>query len=592
MLDELRITGLGVIDEAVLPLDRGLTVLSGETGAGKTMLVTALLLLFGNRADSAQVRTGATQATVDGRLGSVDDLSAQRVHEAGGELEDGDLLIRRVVSAAGRSRAVIGGAPTPVAVLGELAERLVAVHGQSDQLRLARPAQQAAALDRYVSLDVSDYRQAFALWRAAADRLADRSARARELRREADVLEHGVKEIAAAAVEPGEDVTLAAEARRLADVDGLRLAARGAHDALLGDPDDLGADAVDVSTLLALARRELAAQAGSDDELDRLALRVDELAASAVDLGADLAAYRDGLDADPGRLAQVEARRSVLAGLIRRYGDDLDAVIAWAVDAQARLADLDVSDDALAALAADRDAAASRCSELAMELTATRTRAAAALSAAVTGELAGLAMPDARITVQVSPRPVVAGQPSLRMDGIDVGAGPDGTDEIEILLRPHPDSPQLPLGRGASGGELSRVMLALEVCLAGSSPVPTMIFDEVDAGVGGRAATEVGRRLAELARQHQVIVVTHLAQVAVFADKHVVIDKPGGQRGVTRSDVHVVEGHDRLVELARMLAGTDSVTAREHAGELLESAKAARAAQPARPKSRKRVKSP
>jgi DNA repair protein RecN (Recombination protein N) len=591
VLDELRIAGLGVIDEAVLPLDRGLTVLTGETGAGKTMLVTALLLLFGNRADAARVRSGANQATVDGRLTAVDALTAARVNEAGGVIDDGELLIRRVVSAGGRSRAVVGGAPAPVSVLAELAEKLIVVHGQSDQLRLARPPQQSAALDQFAAVDTNPYRLAYARWRDATDRLADRTERARELRREAELLEHGVKEIAVAAPEPGEDIALDAEARRLAHVDGLRLAARAAHDALVGDPDDLASDAADVSSLLARARRELAAQAGADAELDQLGVRLVELAASAVDLGADLGAYRDGLDADPGRLAEVEARRSVLAGLVRRYGEDLDAVIAWSAGAQARLADLDVSDEALAALTVERDAAALRCAELAQQLTAARVTAAAKLSAAISGELAGLAMPDATVRVDVSPRTAVAGSLSLRIGAQDVGVGPDGTDDVEILLRPHRDSPELALNKGASGGELSRVMLALEVCLAGSAPVPTMIFDEVDAGVGGRAATEVGRRLARLARDRQVIVVTHLAQVAAFADKHVVIDKPGGQRGVTKSDVRLVEGHDRLVELARMLAGTDSATAREHAGELLDTARADRSTTPTSTKPRKRAKS-
>jgi DNA repair protein RecN (Recombination protein N) len=587
VLDELRIAGLGVIDEAVLPLDRGLTVLTGETGAGKTMLVTALLLLFGSRADAARVRAGNAQASVDGRLSGIDTAAAARVREAGGQLDDGDLLLRRVVSAAGRSRAVVGGAPAPVAVLAELADGLVAVHGQSDQLRLARPAQQLAALDRFAAVDVEDYRSAFLEWRAACDRLAERTVRARELRREADLLEHGIKEIAAAAPEPGEDRTLAAEASRLAHVDGLRLAARAAHDALVGDPDDLSGEVGDAASLLSSARRELSAQSGADSELDHLGERLAGLVAAAVDLGADLGAYRDSLDADPGRLAEVEARRAVLSGLVRRYGEDLDAVLAWSQQAQHRLSELDVSDEALAALTAARDTAAVRCGALAEQLTAARTAAATTLSAAVTAELSGLAMADASVAVLVSPRAASSAGAVLSVRGAEVGAGPDGVDDVEILLQPHPDSAQLPLSRGASGGELSRVMLALEVCLADSAPVPTMIFDEVDSGVGGRAAVEVGRRLARLAHSHQVIVVTHLAQVAAYADQHIVIDKPDGQRGVVRSDVRVVEGEARTAELARMLAGTDSSTARVHAAELLASARAETSPTPSSRKVRK-----
>jgi DNA repair protein RecN (Recombination protein N) len=592
VLEELRISGLGVIDEAVLPLGPGLTVLTGETGAGKTMLVTALLLLFGNRADSARVRTGAAQALVDGRLANVGSATIERVESAGGTVDDGELLIRRVVSSAGRSRAVVGGAPAPVSVLAELADRLLAVHGQSDQLRLARPAQQAAALDQFAGIELGEYRDAYLAWREAAQKLADRTDRARELRRESDLLEHGIAEIAAAAPRPGEDIELAAEASRLAHVDGLRLAARAAHDALVGDSDEVAGEAEDAASRLSQARRELTAQSGSDPQLDELAVRVVELTALTIDLGSDLAAYRDALDADPGRLAEVEARRAVLSGLIRRYGDDLDAVIKWAEDAQRRLAELDVSDDALAALARVRDAAALRCAELAQQLSATRTSAAAKLSSAVSAELTGLAMPDAAVDVVVSPRPAAAGTSVLRVGGADVGANQYGTDEVAILLRPHRESPRLALNRGASGGELSRVMLALEVCLAGSTPVPTMIFDEVDAGVGGRAASEVGRRLARLARDHQVIVVTHLAQVAAFADRHVVIDKPEGQRGVTRSDIRLVDGEARLSELARMLGGTDSDRARELADELLQAATlAGTSAQPVR-RARKPAKSP
>ena len=576
MLEELRIRGLGVIQDATLPLGEGLTVVTGETGAGKTMVVTGLLLLFGGRADSAQVRTGVDSASVDGRLvlppGS---SAADRVVEAGGELdEDGSLVLRRSVSANGRSRAHVGGAAAPVSVLGALADRLVAVHGQSDQQRLTRPAEQRSALDRYAGVEPSDYASAFAQWRDAAARLADRTTRAREMQREADLLAHGIAEIEAADPQPGEDTNLAAVATRLAHADALRLAARAAHDALVGDADDPAADAADISSLIGVAARALAQSAGDDAELDALAARLTDLAAVVTDLGAELAAYGDKLDADPQRLAQAEERRAVLTGLTRKYGDDLDAVLAWADAARKQLADLDVSDEALAALAAERDAAAARAATLAAGISAQRTEAAARLSEAITGELAGLAMPNAAVNVQVRHRPATAGSPALMLDGVAVGATADGIDEVELLLRAHPDAPALPVQRGASGGELSRIMLAIEVCLAGTDPVPTMVFDEVDAGVGGRAAVEVGRRLARLARDHQVLVVTHLPQVAAYADRHIVVDKPAAANtnGVTRSDVRAVEGDARVAELARMLAGSESDTAREHAAELLASA--------------------
>jgi DNA repair protein RecN (Recombination protein N) len=578
VLEELRIRGLGVIQDATLPLGDGLTVVTGETGAGKTMVVTGLLLLFGGRADSAQVRTGTESASVDGRLHvSPGSAVAERVTDAGGELdEDGTLVLRRSVSANGRSRAHVGGAAAPVGVLGALAERLVAVHGQSDQQRLTRPAEQRGALDRYAGVELDEYATAFGQWREATARLADRTARARELQREADLLAHGIAEIEAADPQPGEDVQLATVAARLAHADALRLAARTAHDAMLGDADDPTTDAADVSSLLGVASRALAQSVGDDAELDALAARLTDLDALVTDLGADLAAYGERLDADPARLAQAEERRAVLTGLTRKYGEDLTAVLEWAESARKQLADLDVSDEALAALAAERDAAAAHAATLAAGISARRTEAAARLGKAITQELAGLAMPNAVVAVDVRRRPPTAGSPSLPIDGAEAGAAADGVDEVELLLRPHADAPALPVQRGASGGELSRVMLAIEVCLAGTDPVPTMVFDEVDAGVGGRAAVEVGRRLARLARDHQVLVVTHLPQVAAFADRHVVVDKPpaASTGGVTRSDVRLVDGEQRVVELARMLAGSDSDTAREHAAELLASAAA------------------
>lgn len=572
MLEELRIRGLGVIEDAVLPLGPGLTVVSGETGAGKTMVVTGLLLLFGGRADTARVRARTAEAVIDGRLRVAENSPvATRVGDAGGAVDDGTLLLRRVVTSQGRSRAYAGGAPTPVGVLAELADDLVTVHGQADQQRLGRPAEQRAALDRFAGSDPHRFGAAFEGWRVATRRLAERTERARELQREADLLRFGLDEIAAADPRRGEDAQLTAAAGRLAHADALRLAARGAHDALLGDADDPGGDTPDVGALLGQATRLLGQVAGDDAELDALAGRLADIAAATGDLGADLSGYVDRLDADPQRLAEIEHRRSVLAGLTRRYADDLAGVLDWARDAERRLVELDVSDAALAALTAARDDAARDAAALAGELTATRAKAAGELADAVTRELAGLAMGQARLRVDVLPRAPVAGSPVLTVGGVALAASADGTDDVIFLLQPRPDAPALPVQRGASGGELSRVMLAVEVCLAGTDPVPTMVFDEVDAGVGGRAAVEVGRRLARLGRDRQVIVVTHLPQVAAFADRHVVVDRPTA--GVTASDVRVVTGEDRIEEIARMLAGSDSHTAREHAAELLASAR-------------------
>lgn len=574
----MHIQGLGVIEDATLELAPGLTVVTGETGAGKTMVVTGLHLLFGGRADVGRVRAAAGRALVEGRIRLPEDSpAAGRIAEAGVDAdEDGALIVWRTVSAEGRSRAHLGGRAVPVGLLAELADGLVAVHGQSDQLRLLRTAEQRAALDRYAGDKVADlvrrHRAGYARWQELLAELADRHARARDLAREADLLRHGIAEIDAVAPEPGEDIRLDAEAARLANADALRLAARTAHDAVAGGPAETSTDEADAGTLLAVARRALAQESDRDAGLAALQTRLEEVAYLLTDLGSDLASYLEDLDADPARLAEVEDRRAALRTLTRKYAEDVDGVLEWARRAADRLAGLDTSEEALAALAGRRDAAAAELAGLAVTLSQARTEAASRFSEAVTAELAGLAMPHAQVMAQVRSRTAVDGQPALETDGRRLGVGPDGIDEVELLLRPHPDAPALPLARGASGGELSRVMLAVEVVFADADPVSTMVFDEVDAGVGGRAAVEVGRRLARLARDHQVIVVTHLPQVAAYADRHLAVDK-AGEAGVTRSDVRMLEGDQRVRELARMLAGADgSELGRAHAAELLAAA--------------------
>ncbi len=574
MLEELRIRGLGVIADAALPLSPGLTAVTGETGAGKTMVVSGLRLLFGGRADADRVRNGEAQAVVDGRLllapGSA---AAVRVLDAGGEIDaDQSLVIRRTVSAAGRSRAYVGGAPAPVALLTELADQLLTLHGQSDQIRLVRPGRQRELLDRYAGLDLDSYRRAYERWRAADRRLADRLGHTAQLRREADLLQHGLAEVDAAAPEAGEDVELTALSSRLAYADALRVAAKTAHDTLVGDVD---ADGTDVAALLGAARKSLAQEGGQDPQLDAIARQLDDVAALVSEAGHDLASYGDRLESDPQRLAQVQSRRSVLASLVRKYADQpddgVDGVLGWAERARARLSELDVSDSAIASLTAERDAAGQDAAQRAARLRASREKAARRLQKAVDRELAGLAMRSAAVVVQVRPRTPGSELPALEVGGTRSGVGPDGADDVEFAFRAHPDAPLLPLGRGISGGELSRLMLAVEVCLAGAEPVPIMVFDEVDAGVGGRAGLEVGKRLARLARDRQVIVVTHLPQVAAYADQHIVVGRDA-EHGVSSSDVQAVTGEDRIAELARMLGGTDTGAARAHATELLADA--------------------
>ncbi|MEV6234566.1 DNA repair protein RecN [Saccharopolyspora shandongensis] len=584
MLAEMRIQGLGVIDDATLALHAGLTVVTGETGAGKTMVVTGLHLLGGGRADASRVRSGAQRAVVEGRFQTTIDSPAAKVAgDAGAEPDDdGSLIAVRTVTADGRSRAHLGGRSVPNAVLSELAEQVLAVHGQNDQLRLLRSGEQRAVLDRFAGEPVlhvlADYQRVRAEWAEAVRELTERTERSRELAREAELLRHGLAEIEAVAPESGEDVALVDEARRLADVDQLREIATAAHLALTGasdgDPDAPGAIG-----LVGEARRRLSG--AEDPALRELEPRVAEAVAVLADVGGELGGYLDRLDADPARLEQVLARQAELKQLTKKYAADVDGVLAWADEARSRLSGMDTSEEALAALAARRDELAVELAEHAVVVSAARKEAAVGLSAAVSEELDGLAMPQARLEVVVEPKEADAGDPNaLPVQGRTLHAGPDGVDEVELQLIAHSGAPALPIHKGASGGELSRVMLALEVVLADADTVPTLVFDEVDAGVGGRAAVEIGRRLARLARTHQVVVVTHLPQVAAYADRHLVVDKGAADGGLTRSDVRVVADERRVVELARMLAGMDSTeTGRAHAEELLDTATAYKLAQ-------------
>ncbi len=568
----MRIRGLGVIDDAVLPLGRGLTVVTGETGAGKTMVVQGLTLLFGGRSDAGRVRPGTDRAVVEGRLVLPPGSPAlDRAAEAGGELDDGVLLVSRSVGADGRSRAHVGGRSVPIGVLGELAESVLAVHGQSDQQRLLQPGRQRAALDRYAGPDLTAVRERFAArrsrWLEVRQALERLRAEAAERSREAELLRLGLADVEAAAPEPQEDDALTAEIERLANADDLRSAAAAAQQALTGD--ETAQEGADAMQLVVSARRSLDAASHHDAGLGELAGRLGELGHLLGDVAGDLASYAAAVDSDPARLAAAQDRLAALTALVRRHGvDDTDGVLAWASAASDRLLELDGADDRTSALAAEQHELEVLLGQLAGELSALRLAAAGRFGDAVSAELTELAMPHAEVTAVVSQRQVAGGLP---VGGRTLAAGPDGVDDVEVLLVPHPGAPPRPLHKGASGGELSRVMLAVEVVLAGSDPVPLLVFDEVDAGVGGRAAVEVGRRLARLARDHQVVVVTHLPQVAAFADQHLLVVK-SGDGSVTSSGVVALDGGDRVAELSRMLAGVDTGLARGHAEELLAAA--------------------
>lgn len=574
VLEEMRIRSLGVIDDAVVELSPGFTAVTGETGAGKTMVVTSLGLLLGGRADAALVRIGARNAVVEGRISVPPGGSAVvRAEEAGAELDDGVLLISRTVSAEGRSRAHLGGRSVPVGVLAELADELVAVHGQTDQQGLLKPSRQRAALDRYagdaVAAPLTKYAEAYRRLRAVSAELDEITTRARERAQEADMLRYGLDEIAAVEPRAGEDAELAEEAERLGHAEALASAATVAHAALAGNPED--PEGIDAATLVAGAHRALEAVRSHDSALAALADRIGEVGILLGDVAGELAGYADDLDADPLRLAAVEERRAALTALTRKYRSGVAGVLTWAEEGAARLLELDGDDERIGELTAERDSLRGELGGMAQALTDARTEAASRFAAAVTAELASLAMPHARVSFDIRQTEDPEG---VEVDGRTVAYGPSGADEVELLLAPHPGAPARPIAKGASGGELSRVMLAVEVVFAGTDPVPTYLFDEVDAGVGGKAAVEIGRRLAKLAKSAQVVVVTHLPQVAAFADRQLLVEKTN-DGSVTRSGVKVLEGEDRVRELSRMLAGQeDSETARAHAEELLAAARA------------------
>ncbi len=557
MIEELRIRDLGVIADATLPLGPGFTAITGETGAGKTMVVSALGLLMGERSDAGAVRGGAAQARVGGVLRTDDPVVTGIVEDIGGDVEDGELVLSRAVSAEGRSRASVGGASAPVGSLGRLADRLFAVHGQSEQLRLKSLAAQRDTLDRFggeeLAAVLKEYRGAHRERQELAERVAELTDARDERAAEAARLRGELDEIAAVDPQPGEEAELAQRIDLLSNVEALRSATQSAHEALSSDSDDPMSR--DAGGLVDEAVREVERVADHDQRLAAVLETLRGVSFQVADAARELAAYASDLDQEgPGELAAANERLAALNALFRVYGADSVAVIEYAAGAARRLTELDGDDDLIDELAARLEATTERERSLAARLSELRGAAAARLSELVTAELRQLALPDAEFVARVAP-----------LDAL----GASGGDEVQLLLSPHPGSAPRPIAKSASGGELSRVMLALEVVLAGADPVPTFVFDEVDAGVGGAAAIEIGRRLSRLARTSQVIVVTHLAQVAAFANNHlqVVKDSSGG---FTESSCRRLDGDERLAEMARLLSGlSDSGSALEHAAELL-----------------------
>ena len=560
MIEEIYIRDLGVIQEARLPFGKGLTVITGETGAGKTMVLSALGLLLGERADTAAIRRGQDQAFVEGRwLIKGDSPVIERVSEAGSEVEQGELILNRSISTEGRSRASVSGRSVPVGLLTELGEMLVVVHGQSDQIRLKSAVAQREALDQFggpaLAEALARYQETYNAWRELTQRLANLKASLDARAAEAEELREAVAELEKLEARPGEDVELAEKAERLNNLEILRAAAALAHEALSSEgfsdsPDALG--------LIGQARRSLEQVSNHDPELGRLAEQLKEVSVQLTDVSGEISTYLASLDLEgAGEINLIQERRASLSAAMRKYGPTLDEVIAYLGTASDRLLELDSSSETIDQLGVEYQKLSELLKEQADSLTEIRKDAATRLAELVTAELKELAMSGASLVVDVS---------------YADSYGSHGQDAVSIQLSSYPGAEPRPLGKGASGGELSRIMLAIEVVLAETQQAPTFIFDEVDAGVGGAAAIEVGRRLAMLAQRAQVIVVTHLAQVAAYANAHLRVLKTSSTE-FTATDVVALDSGDRIEELARMLSGlSDSESGLAHAAELRERA--------------------
>jgi DNA repair protein RecN (Recombination protein N) len=553
MLVELHVRDLGVIESATIELGPGMTALTGETGAGKTLVVEALELLLGGRADAGLVRPGATEALVEGRF-VIDGAAGSARDDAEGS-DGGEVILARAVPASGRSRAWVNGRMATLAALEEAGRDLADLHGQHAHQSLLDPAAQRRALDHFGGVDTEPLRSARATVHSLQGELAALGGDARTRAREADLLRYQLEEIEAAKITgEDEDARLAEEEDRLASMAAHLEAASGAMGAL-----DAEGGAVDT----------LGAAAGALDgrgALEALAARARGLQAEAADLASELRDVVDTWEDDPARLAEVRTRRNLLHDLSRKYGEGPGGVLAYAERARAQLAELESHEERARALGEALDAAHAEVTTAEAAVGKARRAAAPALGEAVEGHLRTLAMPNARVEVAV---------------GVE-----DPGDDVVFRLGANPGEPVLPLAKVASGGELARTMLALRLVLTDAPG--TVVFDEVDAGVGGEAALAVGRALAEVARRHQVLVVTHLAQVASCADRQLGVRKAvtGGR---TVAEVAALEGEPRVVELARMLSGRPgSDSARRHAEELLASSSAANGPAPRAPRGRRR----
>jgi DNA repair protein RecN (Recombination protein N) len=570
MIEELRIAGIGVIAEAQLQLGAGLTVITGETGAGKTMILSGVELLRGARADLGQLRDPDGGAEVDAVVlmpSPLPEPLVDALDSHGVSAEDDALIIRRTVAGrAGqsKSRAHIGGRAVPVSALSDVWAHLIAVHGQADQARLRDTSWQRSVVDRSggdaLASIAQKYHQAWQSWQGVRRELDEMRSNAEDRERNAALLRLGIAEIDEVAPEEGEDEALDAESAVLTHAGTLRDAATSARSVLSGAYEDI--DPTAVISRIAQAREQMQSVAQIDERLADIATRLASLTNEITDIDAELGDYLRTIDADPQRQAWVEERRSRLTSLRKSYGATLEDVLRWRSQSALEVERVDGTSGRIEELAVREQELAEAVRALASELSRARQIAAEELMVAVEAELQALAMPDARVLIEIT-----SDLDALRTHG---------ADDVSVQLIAHPGASARPIGKGASGGELSRLALAFEVALANDAPPPSMVFDEVDAGVGGAVAVEVGRRLARLARRTQVIVVTHLPQVAAFSDRHLVVTK-GGDEAVTTASVREVTDNDRVAELVRMLSGlTGSEAGAAHAQELLEIGRAER----------------
>ena len=556
-LEEISIRSLGVIESSNIQFKPGLTVLTGETGAGKTMVLTALGLVLGSKSDSDLVRAGQERAVVTGRF-SVPLQIQDEILASGGEVEDDCVVITRTLSSQGKSRVLVGSAVSSAATVSSFAQSLVEIHAQSSSSKLMKPAVSRELLDRYGGIDLTQYQEIFTQYQEISLRIEELKNQLLQRDKEIDLLTEFAQEFSKLSPVSGELVKIENEIAKLGSVEQLNQVVSSALNLL--EDEDLSA-----LNLLQQMRKSLDSVAGKDRDLDQITERFTESLLNLQDIGSDLTSYLSSLEADPSRFAQLQDRKSALSSLLKRYGKGSDKdlafeeLIADGVGAKQKLADLSGGSDRITELEKQKLDIFSKMKISAVKLANDRKINAEKLSKLVTSEIRNLSMPNSQFVISQS-----------TLDSDKPGSYTAyGLDEIAILFAAHTGATPLPLSKVASGGELSRVMLALEVVIAEAEPIGTYIFDEVDAGVGGKAAVEIGRRLAKLSKSAQVIVITHLPQVAVWADNHLVVKK-SESGSVTQSDVKEMSADERKVEIARMLSGQeDSQTAQEHASELL-----------------------